>query len=112
MSELYVRQALTSSLHVCRRKPLVSQAHDYINPPLAPQRNTELVQTQLDHFSGFVNAREDGEDINLFYDLSRELTLASMRTFYGEVNPFTTKPELVEKYWDWYVKSIHELNTR
>lgn len=91
---------------------MVSQAHDYINPPLAPAKNKDLCQTQLDHFSGFVNARKDGEEINLFYDLSRELTLASMCTFYGEVNPFTTNPELVDRYWDWYVKYIRELNTR
>lgn len=83
------------------RRNLPNKAHDIINPPLGPQRHTELAQAQLGYLSGYVNARKEGQEIDLFHNLSRELTGATMNTFFGPLNPFATNPDLVNKLWDW-----------
>jgi cytochrome P450 len=83
------------------RKNIVQKTHHIVNPSLALHKLADVAQTQLDHFSDFMNTRKDGEEMDLFKFITRELTAASMHTFYGPQNPFAVHPELIEKYWDW-----------
>jgi cytochrome P450 len=83
------------------RKTMVQRTHHVINPSFALHQISDIAQTQLNHFSDFINTRKDGEEVDLFKCITRALTVASMHTFYGPKNPFAIHPELVEKYWDW-----------
>lgn len=80
---------------------MVTKSHDVIHPPLTSQRMGGIAASQLQHFSDFINKLPDGEEIDLYKSITREITAASMRTFYGPQNPFYVNPELIEAFWDW-----------
>ncbi|KAF2871266.1 cytochrome P450 [Massariosphaeria phaeospora] len=54
-----------------------------------------------DHFADFVNAVDDGQQVELFKFITREVHDASMHTFYGPENPFALHPELLEDFFSW-----------
>lgn len=72
-----------------------------VHPFLALPKLNGLADTQLDHFSNFINAVSNGQEIDLFKFLAGEITAASMHTFYGPENPFALHPELIEEFWNW-----------
>jgi cytochrome P450 len=78
---------------------MVSRAHDVINPSLFPQKMDAIAGVQLQHFTDFVNAIPQGFETELYTFVTRELTAASMHTFYGPENPFAVHPELIEEFW-------------
>ena len=39
----------------------MTKSHNIINPILALHKISDIAQTQLDHFSDYINARKDGE---------------------------------------------------
>jgi cytochrome P450 len=80
---------------------MVTQAHSVINPQLSPQRMDAVAAVQLQHFTDFVNAIPQGFETELYTFVTRELTAASMHTFYGPENPFAVHPELIEEFWNW-----------
>lgn len=83
------------------RVRMVTKAHDIINPPLAPQRMDGIAAKQLHHFGDFINGIKDGQEVELFKFMTREITAASMYTFYGPENPMAVHPELIQAFWDW-----------
>ncbi|KAF1847919.1 cytochrome P450 [Cucurbitaria berberidis CBS 394.84] len=88
------------------RTSLVERLHSVIYPALAMNKLLDVTQTQLNHFSEFINNVEDGFETNLFHFITRELTAASMRSFYGPENPFALHPELIDAFWDWEAGTI------
>ncbi|KAF2685301.1 cytochrome P450 [Lentithecium fluviatile CBS 122367] len=83
------------------RKRISELGHDVIHPPLGVHRISGIVALQLEHFTEFVNKIQDGQENALFKFATREITAASMHTFYGPQNPFSNNPELIEAFWDW-----------
>ncbi|KAF2826757.1 cytochrome P450 [Ophiobolus disseminans] len=83
------------------RRTMVDRSHDIINPPLAAHKMLEIAQKQVNYLSNFVNAIQDGEELDLFVTMRGQMAAASMDTFYGPHNPFAEHPELLDKYWDW-----------
>jgi hypothetical protein len=83
------------------RVRMVTQSHDVINPQLFPQKMDAIAAVQLEHFTDFVNAIPQGFETELYTFVTRELTAASMHTFYGPENPFAMHPELIEDFWRW-----------
>lgn len=80
---------------------MMSRSHDVINPQLAPSKIGDISEKQLSHFSKYFNNIQDGFETSLFDLLTKELTAASMHSFYGPENPFALHPELVDAFWDW-----------
>jgi cytochrome P450 len=78
---------------------MVSRSHDVMNPPLFPQNMDAIAGVQLEHFTDFVNAIPQGFETELYTFVTRELTAASMHTFYGPENPFAVHPELIDEFW-------------
>lgn len=83
------------------RERMVTRSHDIITPPLGSQKVLESTKIQFEQFSEHVNHIHDGVEVELFHFITRALTKASMRTFYGPENPFALHPELIDKFWDW-----------
>jgi cytochrome P450 len=83
------------------RKRMVTKSHDVINPPLAAHKMRDISQNQLNHFSDYFNSFKDGDEVDIYKSVTREVSAASMRSFYGPQNPFAVHPELLEKYWEW-----------
>ncbi|KAH7071345.1 cytochrome P450 [Paraphoma chrysanthemicola] len=83
------------------RTRLVTRFHAAINPQLAAHRILDVTQMQMDHFASYFNNISEGQELDLYKSVTREVTNASMYTFYGPHNPFAVDPDLVEKYWDW-----------
>lgn len=88
------------------RRRMVNKSHDVITPPLQAHQISDVAQTQLTHFSDYINGVNDGEELDLYKSMTRALTSASMYSFYGPNNPFAAHPELVDRYWDWDDGSI------
>ncbi|PSN74430.1 cytochrome P450 [Corynespora cassiicola Philippines] len=84
-----------------RLRMVESVMHTMVQPLLGANKIEALVQSQLDHFSDWFSRVEDGQEFDLHRAVTREVSLASMRTFYGPKNPFAIRPELVEEFWDW-----------
>lgn len=82
-------------------KTIMKEAHEIINPPLSQQRMDNIATTQLSHFSDFINKIEDSQEVELYRFLTREVTAATMHTFYGPKNPFAVEPDLIDAFWDW-----------
>lgn len=80
---------------------MVTRAHDVIHPALFPQKMEAISTVQLKHFTDFVNAIPQGFETELYTFVTRELTAASMHTFYGPQNPFALHPHLIEEFWKW-----------
>lgn len=83
------------------RVRMVTKVHEITNPRLASSGIQGVTETQLSHFSDFINTVEDGLEVELFHFITRELTAASMLSFYGPENPFAIRPELIDAFWDW-----------
>jgi cytochrome P450 len=84
------------------RERMVTQViHGLMAPMLSPGKIGDIADVQLRHFTDFLNAIPNGHEAELFRFLSREITRASMVTFYGPNNPFALHPELVEEFWNW-----------
>lgn len=83
------------------RVRMVTRQHDIVTPALAGHRIHEVTEVQVKHFSDFINKVKDGQEVELFKFLTREVTAASTYTFYGPHNPFALDPSLIEKFWDW-----------
>ncbi|KAF2727280.1 cytochrome P450 [Polyplosphaeria fusca] len=75
--------------------------HDYIEPLLKPDKLDEIGDTQLQHFNDFFDTIKDGQQVDLYHFLTREVFVASMYSFYGPENPFNLHSELVEEFWKW-----------
>ncbi|KAJ4293666.1 hypothetical protein N0V90_008950 [Kalmusia sp. IMI 367209] len=82
-------------------KAMIKHSHEVINPPLSLQQMGGITVTQLGHFGGFINRIKDGQEVDLFRFITREITAATMHSFYGPNNPFALDPELIEAFWDW-----------
>ena len=80
---------------------MIERAHGVIHPALSPQKTEALSNLQLQHFADFVNAVPHGLETELFRFVTREVTAASMHTFYGARNPFALHPPLIEDFWRW-----------
>lgn len=83
------------------RRRVVEIAHGIINPPLAPQRMEDITAKQLNHFNNFLKGIGNGQEVQLYHLITRELAVASMDTFYGPNSPFNVHPELVEDFFTW-----------
>ncbi|KAH8731892.1 cytochrome P450 [Phaeosphaeriaceae sp. PMI808] len=83
------------------RKRMTKQGHDVLHPPLAAHKILDILQNQLNHFSDYINNVKVGEDLDLYKMIRKEITSASMDSFYGPHNPFALHPELLDSYWDW-----------
>lgn len=83
------------------RTRVISRAHDVINPQLALSRLGDVSEKQLKHFGDFFNNIQNELETRLFDILTRQLTAASMHSFYGPENPFALHPELVDAFWNW-----------
>jgi hypothetical protein len=84
-----------------RERMVAHVMHNYVHPYLAAPKMGEIADIQLDHFSKFINAVPNGLETGLYKFLTREITAASMHTFYGPENPFALHPELIEEFWNW-----------
>ncbi|KAH7135263.1 cytochrome P450 [Dendryphion nanum] len=83
-------------------KRSIGVMHDIIPPRLTPQNMEPEGTIQLQHFADFLNRMpKEGLQTDLFKMLTRQVTLASMHTFYGPENPMAMHPELVEDFWNW-----------
>lgn len=81
---------------------IVGVMHDIIPPRLAPHGMEPEGTIQLQHFADFLNQiPREGLETELFKMATRQVTLASMYTFYGPENPMVKNPQLVEDFWDW-----------
>lgn len=83
------------------RQSFVQKSHKIVNPELGSGKISDMAQDQLNHFGDYVNGLQDGQEVDLYKAITRELTAASMATFYGPHNPMAVDPDLLEKYWDW-----------
>lgn len=84
-----------------RQRMAAQVMHEVVHPLLAFGKMNGIAEIQLQHFSDFVNAVPNGQEVEFFNFLSREITSASMHTFYGPENPFALHPELIEDFWKW-----------
>jgi cytochrome P450 len=82
-------------------KDLMKRSHGIVNPPLSQQQIGSISAIQLEHFGDFINKVENGKEVDLFRFITREVTAATMRSFYGPRNPFAVDPSLIEAFWDW-----------
>lgn len=82
-------------------KDLMQRSHGVINPPLSQQQMGGITTIQLDHFGKFVNKVKDGQEADLFRFITREVTAATMCSFYGPRNAFAVDPSLIDAFWDW-----------
>ncbi|KAF2448887.1 cytochrome P450 [Karstenula rhodostoma CBS 690.94] len=80
---------------------LMKRSHGIINPPLSQQHMGSIAAIQLAHFGDFINKIQNGHEVDLFRFITREVTAATMRSFYGPRNPFAVDPSLIEAFWDW-----------
>jgi cytochrome P450 len=84
------------------KSKIVGQALNHvIHPFLGPMEMIGLCRTQLLHFTDFVNGISSGLEADLFKMVTREITMASMNTFFGPENPMAVHPNLVEEFWNW-----------
>ncbi len=83
------------------KQTLIDRAHDMINPKLVPNMIQDVSEAQLKHFNDYFNSLKDGAEAELFHLVTRELTAASMFTFWGPNNPFALHPELNDAFWTW-----------
>jgi cytochrome P450 len=90
-----------NTTRIIAESDLVKRTHGIVNPPLAQQQIGSIVATQLEHFGDFINKVESGKEVELFHFITREITAATMRSFYGPRNPFAVDPSLIESFWEW-----------
>lgn len=83
------------------RKDIIKRSHTIINPPLSQQQMGSITAIQLDHFGDFINKVRNRQEVDLFHFITREVTAATMRSFYGPRNPFAVDPSLIESFWEW-----------
>ena len=82
-------------------RTLIDKSHDVVNPHLKPTAIQDLCEAQMNHFTQHFNDIKDGSEAELFHLVTRELTAASMVSFWGPNNPLTRHPELLDSFWDW-----------
>ncbi|KAF3054099.1 hypothetical protein E8E11_011627 [Didymella keratinophila] len=76
---------------------LFQQYHKILSFPAL----TDGSAIQLSYLAEFVNNAEDGCKVELFNFVSRFISLASNRTFFGPENPYDKHPDLLDRFWEW-----------
>ena len=84
-----------------RERMVTKVLHGLMTNLLSPQKIDGVANVQLRHFTDIINGLEDGFETDLYPFIKKEITLASMESFYGPENPMALHPELVEEFWNW-----------
>ena len=76
---------------------LFQQYHKILSFPAL----TDGSEIQLGYLAEFVNNVEEGSKVEVFGFVSKIISLASNRTFFGPGNPYDKHPDLLDRFWEW-----------